>query len=123
MTRAGLVLATICTAAASGAEIHWSELAKVVKGKTLVVATKKGETYEGRFVSSLPDSIVLKDTQEVKIERDSIKNKKAYARRWGYELEMVDMSTKKKYAHEWRESWEKVDMIREAMRKYPRAEW
>jgi hypothetical protein len=74
MTRAGLVLATICTAAASGAEIHWSELAKVVKGKTLVVATKKGETYEGRFVSSLPDSIVLKDTQEVKIERDSIKS-------------------------------------------------
>jgi len=57
------------------------------------------------------------------IERDSIRNKKAYARRWGYELEMVDMSTKKKYAHEWRESWEKVDMIREAMRKYPRAEW
>jgi mannan polymerase II complex MNN10 subunit len=33
------------------------------------------------------------------------------------------MSTKKRYAHEWRESWEKVDTIRNAMRKYPRAEW
>jgi mannan polymerase II complex MNN10 subunit len=33
------------------------------------------------------------------------------------------MSTKKRYAHEWRESWEKVDTIRNAMRKYPNAEW
>jgi mannan polymerase II complex MNN10 subunit len=33
------------------------------------------------------------------------------------------MSTKKRYAHEWRESWEKVDTIRNAMRKYPQAEW
>ena len=33
------------------------------------------------------------------------------------------MSTKKRYAHEWRESWEKVDTIRNAMRKYPHAEW
>jgi mannan polymerase II complex MNN10 subunit len=64
-----------------------------------------------------------KGPKEWAIERDSVKNKKAYASRWGYELEMVDMSTKKKYAHEWRESWEKVDTIREAMRKYPRAEW
>jgi hypothetical protein len=74
MTRAGLVLATICTVAASGAEVHWSELPKAVKGKILIVATKRGEQYEGRFVSSLPDSIILKDVQEVKIDRDSIKS-------------------------------------------------
>ncbi|KAH8732702.1 galactosyl transferase GMA12/MNN10 family-domain-containing protein [Phaeosphaeriaceae sp. PMI808] len=46
-----------------------------------------------------------------------------YTNKWGYELEIVDMSTKKRYAHEWRESWEKVDTIRNAMRKYPHAEW
>ncbi|KAH7124079.1 galactosyl transferase GMA12/MNN10 family-domain-containing protein [Dendryphion nanum] len=64
-----------------------------------------------------------KGPREWAIERDSVKNKKKYTQRWGYELEIVDMSTKKRYAHEWRESWEKVDTIRNAMRKYPRAEW
>ncbi|KAL1622608.1 alpha-1,6-mannosyltransferase [Neofusicoccum ribis] len=64
-----------------------------------------------------------KGPREWAIERDSVKNKKRYARRWGYELEIVDMSTKKRYAHEWRESWEKVDTIRNTMRKYPNAEW
>ncbi|KAK5130459.1 hypothetical protein LTR08_002023 [Meristemomyces frigidus] len=64
-----------------------------------------------------------KGPREWAIERDSVKNKKRYAANWGYELEIVDMSTKKRYAHEWRESWEKVDVIRNAMRKYPHAEW
>ncbi|KAF2400346.1 hypothetical protein EJ06DRAFT_477200 [Trichodelitschia bisporula] len=64
-----------------------------------------------------------KGPREWAIERDSIKNKKNYAKRWGYELEIVDMSTKKRYAHEWRESWEKADIFRNAMRKYPHAEW
>ncbi|KAK8186428.1 galactosyl transferase GMA12/MNN10 family-domain-containing protein [Phyllosticta citribraziliensis] len=64
-----------------------------------------------------------KGPREWAIERDSVKNKKKYARKWGYELEIVDMSTKKRYAHEWRESWEKVDTIRNAMHKYPDAEW
>ncbi|KAK3078283.1 hypothetical protein LTS18_007971, partial [Coniosporium uncinatum] len=64
-----------------------------------------------------------KGPREWAIERDSVRNKKAYAKRWGYELDVVDMSTKKKYAHEWRENWEKVDLIRAAMRKYPNAEW
>jgi hypothetical protein len=64
-----------------------------------------------------------KGPREWAIERDSVKNKKKYTQRWGYELEIVDMSTKKRYAHEWRESWEKVDTIRNAMRKYPHAEW
>ncbi|KAH3914513.1 hypothetical protein HBI56_094980 [Parastagonospora nodorum] len=64
-----------------------------------------------------------KGPREWAIERDSVKNKKKYVKKWGYELESVDMSTKKRYAHEWRESWEKVDTIRNAMRKYPHAEW
>ncbi|KAL8948076.1 MAG: hypothetical protein Q9222_005706 [Ikaeria aurantiellina] len=64
-----------------------------------------------------------KGAREWAIERDSVKNKKKYAKRWGYHLEIVDMSTKKRYAHEWRESWEKVDTIRNCMRKYPKAEW
>jgi mannan polymerase II complex MNN10 subunit len=64
-----------------------------------------------------------KGPREWAIERDSVKNKKKYAKKWGYDLEIVDMSTKKRYAHEWRESWEKVDTIRNCMRKYPSAEW
>lgn len=64
-----------------------------------------------------------KGAREWAIERDSVKNKRKYAERWGYELEIVDMSTKKRYAHEWRESWEKVDYVRNSMRKYPKAEW
>ena len=64
-----------------------------------------------------------KGPREWAIERDSVRNKKRYAKKWGYELEIVDMSTKKRYAHEWRESWEKVDTIRNCMKKYPGAEW
>ena len=64
-----------------------------------------------------------KGPREWAIERDSVRNKKRYAERWGYDLEIADMSTKKRYAHEWRESWEKVDIIRNCMRKYPHAEW
>jgi mannan polymerase II complex MNN10 subunit len=64
-----------------------------------------------------------KGPREWAIERDSIKNKRKYAERWGYDLEIADMSTKKRYAHEWRESWEKVDIIRNCMRKFPDAEW
>ena len=64
-----------------------------------------------------------KGPREWAIERDSVKNKKRYVKKWGYDLEVVDMSTKKRYAHEWRESWEKVDTMRNCMRKYPNAEW
>lgn len=56
-------------------------------------------------------------------ERESIANKKHYANKWGYHLEIKDISTKKRYAHEWRESWEKVDIIKQTMRQYPKAEW
>ncbi|KAI0482990.1 glycosyltransferase family 34 protein [Xylariaceae sp. FL0804] len=64
-----------------------------------------------------------KGAREWAIERDSVKNKRKYTDRWGYDLEIVDMSTKKRYAHEWRESWEKVDSLRNTFRKYPKAEW
>ncbi|KAI5465853.1 galactosyl transferase GMA12/MNN10 family-domain-containing protein [Mariannaea sp. PMI_226] len=64
-----------------------------------------------------------KGAREWAIERDSVRNKKKYAARWGYDLEIVDMGTKKKYAHEWREGWAKADFIRSTLRKYPKAEW
>lgn len=64
-----------------------------------------------------------KGSREWAIERDSVKNKKSYAEKWGYHLELADVSTKKRYAHEWRESWEKVDIVRNCMAKYPDAEW
>lgn len=64
-----------------------------------------------------------KGAREWAIERDSVRNKKKYVKKWGYDLEIVDMSTKKRYAHEWRESWEKVDFVRSTLRKYPKAEW
>ncbi|KAL4892560.1 galactosyl transferase GMA12/MNN10 family-domain-containing protein [Aspergillus ambiguus] len=64
-----------------------------------------------------------KGAREWAIERNSIWNKREYAKRWGYELETVNMLAQKRYSHEWRESWEKVDLIRDAMRKYPDAEW
>ncbi|KAJ5937534.1 hypothetical protein N7454_003876 [Penicillium verhagenii] len=65
----------------------------------------------------------LKGAREWAIERNSIWNKERYAKRWGYELEIANMLAKKRYSHEWREGWEKGDVIREAMRKYPNAEW
>lgn len=64
-----------------------------------------------------------KGAREWAIERDSVRNKKKYAAKWGYELEIVDMRKRKKYSHEWREGWQKVDYIRSTMRKYPDAEW
>jgi mannan polymerase II complex MNN10 subunit len=64
-----------------------------------------------------------KGAREWAIERNSVRNKKEYARRWGYDLEIVDMRTKKRYAHEWREGWERADFMRNTMKKYPKAEW
>lgn len=64
-----------------------------------------------------------KGAREWAIERNSIWNKQRYAKQWGYELEIANMLAKKRYSHEWRENWEKGDVIREAMRKYPQAEW
>lgn len=65
----------------------------------------------------------IKRAREWAIERNSIWNKEEYAKRWGYELEVANMLAKKRYSHEWREGWEKGDVIREALHKYPDAEW
>jgi mannan polymerase II complex MNN10 subunit len=64
-----------------------------------------------------------KGAQEWAIERATLRNKREYARHWGYELEIVNMMARRKYAHEWRGGWEKADMIRNTMEKYPDAEW
>lgn len=64
-----------------------------------------------------------KDTVNWAIERNSICNKKEYADRWGYDLEIINMNEKRRYAHEWRESWEKMDHINATLRKYPSAQW
>jgi hypothetical protein len=73
MTRT--ILATLLALAAStrAADIHWSELPKVLKGRSIIVTTKQGDSYDGQFVSSVPDSLVLKDAVEIKIPRDAIK--------------------------------------------------
>lgn len=67
--------------------------------------------------------MALKGAREWAIERNSIWNKQQYAKRWGYELEVVNMMAQKRYSHEWREGWEKVDLIRDSMDKHPDAEW
>jgi hypothetical protein len=72
MTRARLVLAAICTVAASGAEVHWSDLPKVLKGKTIEVAMKSGEVHRGRFVGTREDAIILKEGQKLEISRMAI---------------------------------------------------
>ncbi|KAF2151205.1 glycosyltransferase family 34 protein [Myriangium duriaei CBS 260.36] len=83
-----------------------------------------GKKYVVILAANLGGGVMeWKGPREWAIERDSIRNKRKYVAKWGYDLEIVDMSTKKRYAHEWRESWEKVDTIRNAMRKYPKAEW
>jgi len=64
-----------------------------------------------------------KGPKEWAIERDSVRNKRKYVKKWGYDIEIVDMATKKRYAHEWRESWEKVDTLKRCMHDYPDAEW
>ena len=64
-----------------------------------------------------------KGAAEWAIERNSLLDKQQYTKKWGYELEVVNLLAQKRYSHEWREGWEKVDAIRDAMRKYPHAEW
>ncbi|KAJ5818893.1 hypothetical protein N7474_004484 [Penicillium riverlandense] len=96
---------------------------------TLIQAYRRSPFGGGRkFVIILGSNVEggvmeLKGAREWAIERNSIWNKQKYARRWGYELEVANMLAKKRYSHEWRENWEKADVIREAMRKYPQAEW
>lgn len=64
-----------------------------------------------------------KNEQEWAIEKISIANKKAYAKRHGYGLTIKDLTTAKRYSHENRESWQKVDILKQTMREFPDAEW
>ncbi|CUS24393.1 LAQU0S16e00694g1_1 [Lachancea quebecensis] len=64
-----------------------------------------------------------KGEQEWAIERISIQNKRAYAKRHGYGLTLKDMRTARRYSHEYREGWQKVEVLRQTMREFPNAEW
>ncbi|SCU85202.1 LADA_0D06216g1_1 [Lachancea dasiensis] len=64
-----------------------------------------------------------KGEQEWAIERISIQNKRAYAKRHGYGLTIKDLRTAKRYSHEYREGWQKVEILRQTMREFPNAEW
>ncbi|KIW65575.1 hypothetical protein PV04_07821 [Phialophora macrospora] len=106
-------------------------LTTVLLSQTNVLRRYRGNSHLGggsKFVIVLGANegggvMEWKGPREWAIERDSVKNKRRYAERWGYHLDIADMSTKKRYAHEWRESWEKVDLVRNAMARYPNAEW
>lgn len=98
-------------------------------GAGMVEAYRRSPLGGGRkFVVILGSNVEggvmeLKGAAEWAIERNSLTNKEDYVKRWGYDLEIVNMLAKKRYSHEWREGWEKIDVIRDAMRKYPNAEW
>lgn len=109
-TRLFTVAELICNAAI----VHLYRRSPLGGGRKFVIIL--GSNVEGGVME-------LKGAREWAIERNSIWNKQRYAKEWGYELEIANMLAKKRYSHEWRESWEKGDVIREAMRKYPQAEW
>lgn len=97
---------------------------------TVIVEAYRGSMFGGgrKFVIIVASNVEggvmeWKGAREWAIERVSLWNKRKYAKKWGYELEVVNMVAQKRYAHEWRESWEKVDLIRDAMKKHPNAEW
>ncbi|SCV03057.1 LAMI_0H05138g1_1 [Lachancea mirantina] len=64
-----------------------------------------------------------KGEQEWAIERISIQNKRAYAKKHGYGLTLKDMRTARRYSHEYREGWQKVEILKQTMREFPDAEW
>lgn len=64
-----------------------------------------------------------KNEQEWAIEKLSISNKKAYAKRHGYGLTIKDLTVAKRYSHEYREGWQKVDILKQTMREFSTAEW
>ncbi|AET37627.1 alpha-1,6-mannosyltransferase Ecym_1397 [Eremothecium cymbalariae DBVPG len=64
-----------------------------------------------------------KSEQEWAIEGISVANKRAYAKRHGYGLDIKDLTISKRYSHEYREGWQKIDILKQAMRQYPNAEW
>ncbi|KAJ5765869.1 hypothetical protein N7520_005428 [Penicillium odoratum] len=94
--------------------VQWYRRSSLGGGRKVVIIL--GSNIEGGVMA-------IKGAREWAVERNSVWNKERYAQQWGYELEVANMLAKKRYSHEWRESWEKSDVIREAMRKYPEAEW
>lgn len=64
-----------------------------------------------------------KNEQEWAIEKISIANKKAYAKRHGYGLTIKDLTTAKRYSHEYRQGWQKVDILKQTFREFPDTEW
>ncbi|CCH57968.1 hypothetical protein TBLA_0A01680 [Henningerozyma blattae CBS 6284] len=64
-----------------------------------------------------------KNEEEWFIEKISIDNKKAYAKRHGYGLTIKDLTVSKRYSHEYREGWQKIDILKQSMREFPNAEW
>ncbi|EEB07874.1 alpha-1,2-galactosyltransferase [Schizosaccharomyces japonicus yFS275] len=65
----------------------------------------------------------VKNRKQWALERTSLSNKVAYAKKHGYYISIKDVGLKRRYTHEWRESWEKADLLLEAMKDFPRAEW
>lgn len=64
-----------------------------------------------------------KNEQDWAIERLSIDNKRAYAKRHGYGLTIKDLTVAKRYSHEYREGWQKVDILKQTMREFSTAQW
>lgn len=64
-----------------------------------------------------------KNEEEWFIEKISIDNKRAYAKRHGYGLTIKDLTLAKRYSHEFREGWQKIDILKQSMREFPNAEW
>lgn len=110
--------------------IRWKRLTYRSWSSAAIVESYRRSSWGGgrKFVVILASNVEggvmeWKGAREWAIERNSVWNKQEYTKRWGYELEVVNMLAKKRYSYEWRESWEKVDVIRETMLKYPDAEW
>jgi hypothetical protein len=74
VTRAGL-LAVICAMAScahAATSLHWSELPKALKGKTVEITTIHGVTHYGRFVNARADAIIVKGAEDVEVTRDDV---------------------------------------------------
>jgi hypothetical protein len=74
MTRAGL-LAVICAMAScahAATLLHWSELPKALKGKTVEITTIHGVTLRGRLVGLRSDAVVVEAGKEIEVTRDTV---------------------------------------------------
>jgi hypothetical protein len=75
VTRAGVVLAAMLAIGSSvraDTSLHWDQLLKALKGKTIEVTTIDGAVHRGHFVSSGTDTLIVKAGKKVTITRASI---------------------------------------------------